>query len=152
MHTSVSTARQKLIADLRKVYAELRPPRMRGMGKLMELDLTIPQLKVMFLLLDSAPARMSFIAQEMDITMSACTHLVDRLVTAGHVQRSEDPDDRRVVQCSLTEPGRATLDELRQQTPFEDDEFVSRLTDEELQVCLHAAQIYKRVIAEMGSA
>ncbi|MBI4233167.1 MAG: MarR family transcriptional regulator [Chloroflexi bacterium] len=63
----------------------------------MDLDLTIPQLRVVFLLAESEPMSMSSIAQDLGITLPACTHLVDKLVRAGFVARSADPDDRRVV-------------------------------------------------------
>ena len=40
--------------------------------------------------------------------------LVDRAEAAGLVERTEDPDDRRVVRLRLTEKGAATLAQLSQ--------------------------------------
>jgi DNA-binding MarR family transcriptional regulator len=146
-----SQERDELIAELRRLNASMRPPRGHGMAHLMDLDLTFPQLKVMFLLLDAPTARMSALAQDLRITLSACTYLVDRLVTAGYVERSEDPADRRVVQCSLTTRGKDVLDRLRQQSPFTSDEFVERLSIEDLRVLVKATEIFHRVMAEMDS-
>lgn len=148
---SSSQDRVNLAAELRRLYANMRPPRNWGVAQLMDMEITISQLRAMFLLLDASPARMSFIAQEMGITLSACTHLIDRLVMAGYVERSEDPADRRVVQCSLTGKGRDVLDRLRQQSPVASDEFIERLSTEELKIMIQGAQIYQRVMAEMDS-
>ena len=143
--------RIELIAELRRLYASVRPPRNHSMAQLMDLELTFPQLKVMFLLLDAPPARMSALAQDLGITLSACTYLVDRLVTAGYVERSEDPADRRVVRCSLTASGKDVLDKLRQQSPVASDEFIAHLSDDDLRVLVKSMEIYYRVMSEMDS-
>lgn len=151
MASTSSEERDKLVAELRRLHESMRPPRMRAGDDLMELDLTIPQLKVMFLLLDLAPAPMSVIAGEMGISLSACTNLIDKLVSAGNVERGADPNDRRVVLCSLTHSGNESLSKLRQQSLFGQDEFVDRLSVEELKIMIEATTILQRVIAEINS-
>ena len=115
----------------------------------MDLALTIPQLRVVFLLAGSGPMSMSPMAHELGITLSACTHLVDKLVRAAFVARGEDSDDRRVVRCALTDKGQALAERLRQSIPSERQEFLDRLTVEELRVIVQAMIIFQRVMAEM---
>lgn len=52
----------------------------------------------------------STLLQETLVTSGTMTNRIDRLVTAGWVERLPDPDDRRGVLVRLTEAGRATVD------------------------------------------
>ncbi len=52
----------------------------------------------------------STLLQETLVTSGTMTIRIDRLVTAGWVERLPDPDDRRGVLVRLTEAGRATVD------------------------------------------
>ena len=145
-----SQDRESLIVELQRLCAAVRPYRMHGAGAFMDLDLTIPQLRVVFMLDESAAMSMSSLAQELGITLSACTHLVDRLVRADFVARSEDPADRRVVRCDLTVNGKLLAERLRESLPFERQEFLDRLSVEELGIIVRAMSIFQRVMDQMG--
>ena len=69
------------------------------------LDLTMPQVRVVFLLLQERSLRMSDLASALDVSVSRATGLLDRLVEKDMVNRWQDPEDRRSVLCSLTERG-----------------------------------------------
>jgi DNA-binding MarR family transcriptional regulator len=144
-----SMGRDELIAEVRRLHAAVRSPKMQMAKPFMDLELTIPQLRAVFLLTESEPVSMSPLAQDLGITLSACTHLVDNLVRAGFVSRSDDQYDRRVVRCSLTEKGQALAERLRQASPFERAEFLDRLTAEELRAIVQAMSIFHRVVGEM---
>ncbi len=45
------------------------------------------------------------------VTSGAITNRLDRLVAKGHVTRDTDPHSRRAIRVSLTEQGRAVVDE-----------------------------------------
>lgn len=79
-----------------------------------ERELTLPQLRVLFLLRTNPGAVTSFIAARLGVTMSTVSGLVDKLVRAGLVERSQNPDDRRVVPLWLTAEGEALVGEVRQ--------------------------------------
>ncbi|HIF72270.1 MAG TPA: MarR family transcriptional regulator [Dehalococcoidia bacterium] len=151
MMSNSSDERNGLITDLKNLTENMRPPWNKGANRLMDLDLTIPQLKVMYLIADLKTAQMNVIAREMDITVSTCTHLIDKLVASGHVVRGQDPDDRRVVLCSLSDSGIESLDKLQQDMPFAKDEFTSRLSVEELKIFVDAITIMQRVMTEINS-
>ena len=54
---------------------------------------------------------MTRLGNEVSLTSGGITRLVDRLVDAGYVERSNCPTDRRSVYVSLSAAGRAKVDE-----------------------------------------
>src|SRR5262249_59901715 len=98
------------ILDLQTdLYRSLRPAR-----EWLEVELTMPQMKVLFLLYSDGVARMSQLASCLGVTLSTVTGIVDRLVEQGMVQRQEHPQDRRLVVCRLTSRGSETVERLHQ--------------------------------------
>ena len=85
-----------------RVFRDLLPivPR-----EVLELDLTMPQMKTVLLLFLNGPMRMSVLASELGISLATATGVVDRLVERDIVLRESEPDDRRVVLCCLTDKG-----------------------------------------------
>jgi len=71
----------------------------------LQLDLTMPQLKVVLLLYLNGPSRMSEIASALDVSLATATGVADRLVEREIIFRDSYPDDRRVVLCHLSEKG-----------------------------------------------
>src|SRR3989344_8074532 len=51
-----------------------------------------------------------YIAEAMEMSSSAATQLVDGLVQNGYVTRLEDPNDRRLVQLTLSPKGKTHID------------------------------------------
>jgi DNA-binding MarR family transcriptional regulator len=80
----------------------------------LQLDLTMPQLKVVLLLFLSGPARMSEIATALDVSLATATGVVDRLVERDTVIRESLPEDRRVVLCRLSDKGQKMIGGLWQ--------------------------------------
>lgn len=66
------------------------------------LDLTMAQLKVLFVLHEEGGLPVSALAQRLGGKLPAVSLLVDRLVHAGLVRRSHDQIDRRRVLLELT--------------------------------------------------
>ncbi len=80
----------------------------------LQLDLTMPQLKTVFLLFLSGPSRMSDIASALGVSLATATGVVDRLVEREVVLRDSDPADRRVVLCRLSDKGQKLMSSLWQ--------------------------------------
>lgn len=64
-------------------------------------DLPLAQTRILRLLFGESRT-VTALGEELDLTPSAVTQLVNRLQEAGLVQRLEDPDDRRVKHVALT--------------------------------------------------
>jgi len=102
----------------------------------MNLDITMPQFKVMLFLWHAQRARVGVLAENLGIHVSNVTGILDRLVDDGFVCREEDAGDRRLVVSRLTPKGEATLAELYDSRAASMAERLSRLSPEEL-LALH---------------
>jgi len=74
-------------------------------------DVTMTQLRVMFLIRERCQPSTGELAEEMHIRPATLTGLADRLESKGLIRRWPDSDDRRVVRVGLTDAGSAVLDE-----------------------------------------
>ncbi len=80
----------------------------------LQLDLTMPQLKVILLLFMNGSARMSEVASALDVSLATATGVADRLVERDLIIRENLPEDRRVVLCRLSEKGQKLIGGLWQ--------------------------------------
>lgn len=99
-----------------------------------ESDYGLPpaQAFVLYVLENCGAQRMSDLAAHLDVTQSACTALVDRIIQAGLVHRRRDDGDRRVVWVEITEAGSQTLDRLRRVRAKLLANYFSRLDPDEI--------------------
>lgn len=79
---------------------------------LLEMALTMQQLKVLLHLTAEGPVQSHQLADSLGITPASVTGLVDRLVERALVRRTEHPQDRRARLVELTTGGHATVDRL----------------------------------------
>src|SRR5258708_8764207 len=66
------------------------------------LDISMQQLRAIYLLRDEEVATVGRLAELFGIAMPAASVLAARLVRAGYIERNEDTTDRRRVRLSLT--------------------------------------------------
>ena len=82
-------------------------------------DVTLPQYKVLRLLLEEGQMTANVLSGHMGVTPGNLTGVVDRLEGADLVQRQRDAQDRRCIHVSLTEAGqrkaRAIIPSIRAQ-------------------------------------
>ncbi len=87
--------------------------RRRLMGNLFvyakDNGLTMPQFGAMFHIFHSGGCGVSDIGNDLGVTNSAASQMLDRLVQIKLITRSEDPADRRGKLLVLTEKGRQIL-------------------------------------------
>jgi long-chain acyl-CoA synthetase len=76
---------------------------------LSEVDLSLPQYRVLVFLSEVDSAMASALARRLDVSRPSVTTLVDGLVGRGLVERTPAPDDRRRVQHRLTDAGESAL-------------------------------------------
>ena len=77
-----------------------------------ERGLTLPQLRVLFLVRSNPDITTNALAARLRITVSTVSGLVDKLVRADLIERRSDPGDRRVIPLRLTEEGQAVAGEI----------------------------------------
>ncbi|NUQ85752.1 MAG: MarR family transcriptional regulator, partial [Anaerolineales bacterium] len=90
------------------------------------------------------PCGMSEISERFDVTPAAASQLVEKLVQAGYLERTEDPSDRRAKLLTLSPAGAKLLEEgIRERYRWMDD-LVSRLSVEEQIKVSEALEILTR--------
>jgi DNA-binding MarR family transcriptional regulator len=75
-------------------------------------DVTLPQYRVLVLLVSRGPQRVIDLSQELQVTSSTATRMCNRLVRKGLAERQERADDRRASWIGLTPAGRNLVDEV----------------------------------------
>jgi len=75
-------------------------------------ELTFSQLRVLFLLREEGQLTMSRLAETLGVTSATASGIVDRIERRGLVERVHRADDRRVVECVLTDEGLRLVREM----------------------------------------
>ncbi|MDP2953127.1 MAG: MarR family transcriptional regulator [Chloroflexota bacterium] len=116
------------------------------------VDLTMPQLKVLFMLFSEGPSRVGALAAALGVGPPTLTGILDRLVRHGLVSRKEDPADRRVVISQLTDSGRKMTENLHQLGRARWSELLESMSLEELKIVAQALDImHKAALRWQGS-
>ncbi len=103
-------------------------------AEFLEIGITMPQAKVLYLAAADGGLRMSVLAARLRVTLSTVSGLVDRLVDAGLVARRDDPLDRRQVLVSVTPAGQTLIERFRELNRRQLRELLERLSDDDLAV------------------
>ena len=98
----------------------------------MESDLTVGQLRTLSIIATERSINTKRLAEELGVTSSNMTGIVDRLVKQGFVTRQENPEDRRMLQIRITPSGEAMLTDLREKTRKSMSLVLTRMSPEEL--------------------
>ena len=78
-----------------------------------QMDRSLPQVKVLFIIAYRGPIAIGQIAQALDIRLPTASHLVDQIEQEGWAERVRDPADRRRSLARLTDKGMALIRRLR---------------------------------------
>jgi len=109
--------------------------------ELVELDLTMSQVKALYVTRVAGELRMSELASQLGVGVSTVSALVERLVEQGLMTRTTDPQDRRQVNVHITPTGSARLERLRELSATQLRTFLAALTEAELDVVEEALHI-----------
>jgi DNA-binding MarR family transcriptional regulator len=104
--------REQLIRHIVHAQAAMRDVMAGAKHPLLDLNLTMPQLKVALVLYRLGPLAAQDLAARIDTSPATLSGIVDRLVAQDLVARREDPADRRVRMLELTEAGREQIDRV----------------------------------------
>ena len=98
----------------------------------LEIAITMPQAKLLYLLGASGELHMSALVQRLGVSLSTISGLVDRVVDHGLATRREDPADRRQVLVGLTPAGETFIDRFRELNARQMHDLLATLDDAEL--------------------
>ena len=77
-----------------------------------EAGLTMGQMVALFILAHAGDQAMGVLAQKVQLSPAAATHMIAQLVQGGLVARLEVPEDRRSKRIQITARGRALIHRL----------------------------------------
>jgi DNA-binding MarR family transcriptional regulator len=83
-------------------------------GRVGEGELTLAQFNLLEPLATTSALPAGVLAEEAGVSAPSATRMLDALTRVGHVRRTTDGRDRRVVLVSLTAPGSAALARRRE--------------------------------------
>ena len=98
------------------------------------LDVSMAQLKVMFVIFLRGPVRMGTLAHDLGVSLPTITEIVNRLEKRDIIVRELDPEDRRVVYCRFTENGQKVLNQLWASARKRTKQILNALSVEDLSV------------------
>jgi DNA-binding MarR family transcriptional regulator len=97
-----------VVADMGRAFHTPGP----GLPVWLGQDLTLAQVRTLFLIARRAPVPMGRIAEILGVSVASASGIVDRLERHGLVGRKHRMDDRRIVDCVLTDVGRGLIDAM----------------------------------------
>ncbi len=112
-------------------------------------DVALPELGVLGQVERGVDAP-SKIARALRLDPARVTHLTDRLVALGYIERLADESDRRRFRLRLTEAGAAWLRRGREHARRSMDTLLGALSDEEREGLLHGLDGVQRVLDSNG--
>lgn len=95
-------------------------------------ELTFGQMRLLFLLSKHGPSPMSHIAEWLSVGLPTASGIVERVERHGLVARQHRLDDRRVVDCQLTDAGQHLIDQISGMRLEMIRRILSVLTEDEL--------------------
>ncbi|GAC43478.1 MarR family transcriptional regulator [Paenibacillus popilliae] len=103
------------------------------MTNVKELGLTMAQYSLLNVIERRGPGKVSMLAEQLGVTSSAVTVMIDRLLDSGLVDRYPDKSDRRVVLVSITEAGLRLLRQAQDRSRRTLTAYLSLLEEDELE-------------------
>ncbi len=117
----------------------------------LEIDITMPQAKVLYLL-TAGDLHMSELVARLGVTLPTVSGIVDRLVEHGLVGRRAVESDRRRVFVGLTPAGAALIDRFRDLNARQIRDLLSVLDDEDLESVRGFLAVLDRGVSRLAAA
>ena len=117
----------------------------------LEIAITMPQAKLLYLVALSGELHMSTLVQRLGVSLSTVSGLVDKVVDHGLATRREDPADRRQVLVGLTPEGAAFIDRFRELNARQMRELLDELDVADLALLRDAFAALERAVSRLSS-
>jgi len=139
---------EKYLARLEEVFTELVRRLHAELASQMVSGITGSQFLVLKKIHNKGRLTVSEVADELGVSLSAITALVDRLVKSGFVVRSRDEQDRRLVWLEATEKGIDILSRCLESRKKVANKYFGRLPEGDIEKLI---EIYEKVLSIMRS-
>jgi DNA-binding MarR family transcriptional regulator len=123
----------ELINEVTALFQKLAQNRMHYQQEpWRRLVVPLAQLKSLFIIHIKGSINVHDLACDLGVTPGNVTSIVDRLVGQGLVERSESPNDRRIVLLQLTDKGRKTIMEIHETGHRHVKRLLEKMTTEDI--------------------
>ena len=116
---------------------------------LVDETITIPQFRTLVILSTRDAINLATLAGLLDVAPSTTGRMVDRLVTAGLIDRRPHPDSRRELVVTLTGRGREIVDAVTARRREEIARVVARMAPAERRGLVRALTAFTRAGGEL---
>lgn len=113
-----------------------------------EETLTVPQFRMLVVLEAQGATNLSRLAEHLAVNPSTAMRMADRLISAGTIERTADPSDRRAAKLVLTKAGRTVVDQVTGRRREEIARIVSAMPPERRGVMVEALQAFADAAGE----
>ena len=112
--------------------------------------LSMPQFSILMQLHHKGPCGLSEISERFDIIAAAASQLVDKLVQAGYLARTEDPTDRRAKLLTLSDKGKELINQGTEERHRWMDDLAATLSVEDQKKVSEALILLTNAAKEMN--
>jgi DNA-binding MarR family transcriptional regulator len=113
-----------------------------------EETLTVPQFRMLVVLEAHGATNLSRLAEQLAVNPSTAMRMADRLISAGSVERTTDPSDRRAAKLALTEAGHRVVHEATSRRRTEIARIVSAMPPDRRGAMVEALQAFADAAGE----
>lgn len=113
-------------------------------------EISPEQFKVLFQLYGKEKVNMNEIVENMYISNSASTILIDKLIKMELVERKRSDKDRRLVEVFMTNKGKELLSKIIQRRHRLINNVLDKLTEQEKKVVRESLSIFKKYSHEFN--
>jgi DNA-binding MarR family transcriptional regulator len=145
--TKEAAAEATVDGILTEVGAWIGELRCASMGRLVQSQVSMTQLHVLWLLQHQGAMTMSRLAELLGVSLSNATGIVDRMEANGLIERARVPDDRRLVVVQPAKAGRNALSETETHKRDAMRGVIRRLSAAERPVVLEAVRSLRRALS-----
>jgi DNA-binding MarR family transcriptional regulator len=113
---------------------------------LQENDLSMPQLGTLQFLRAEGAQSITSVANRLNLSLTATSHLINRLVQKGLLHREEDAEDRRQKRVTLAAAGHELVAQIHQRSAASLETLLKRIPGERREALERAVEA---VVAEL---
>ena len=114
-----------------------------------DVDIKLLHFEIMKVLKEEGTLHPREIGERLLVAKAQMTHLVDKLVELGFVNREMDESDRRTINITLTDKGSKMLDEQDNIVVNAVRENMAALTDAELEALSHSLRTLRDILFKL---
>ena len=104
---------------------------------------------IMGILMSEDSMSMSELGRRICMSKPGMTFLTDRLISDGKLERTDDPKDRRIINVSLTQDGKAFMRKHRIEEREEMKNNLSKLSDDDLEALCASLDKIKEIVTKI---